>query len=64
MERGLEGAGAVVVHREHGTVHVGAYGTHEPGRISLIAFSSKVMSVCVLVALADQGLLDLDAPIS
>jgi CubicO group peptidase (beta-lactamase class C family) len=61
---GLDGATAVVVDREHGAVHLQAYGDHELDRISLIASSSKVMSAGVLVALAEEGALDLDASIA
>ncbi|HMJ12648.1 MAG TPA: serine hydrolase domain-containing protein [Polyangiaceae bacterium] len=63
-EKGLSGAGAVVVHRDRGIVHERAYGAHTQGRISLVASSSKILSAAVLVRLSEQGLLDLDAPIS
>jgi CubicO group peptidase (beta-lactamase class C family) len=64
LESGLEGATAVIVHRDEGVVHRQAYGTFEQGRISMIASSSKVMSVGVLMALHDEGALDIDAPVS
>lgn len=60
----LEGASVVVVSREEGVVHVKALGSFEEDRVSLIASSSKVMSAGVLMHLADQGLLDVDAPVS
>jgi CubicO group peptidase (beta-lactamase class C family) len=62
--KGLNGAGSIVVHKDWGIVHEQVYGSHAAGRISLIASSSKVLSAAVLVRLADQGLLNLDAPIS
>src|SRR5690606_33246929 len=60
---GLEGAAAVGVHRAAGSVHVQGYGTSDHDRLFLIASSSKPLSVGVLMRLADQGLLDIDAPI-
>src|SRR5690606_23460172 len=45
-------------------VHLKALGDFEPDRISLIASASKVMSVGVVMRLADQGLLDVDTPAS
>jgi CubicO group peptidase (beta-lactamase class C family) len=63
-EQGLVGASAAVVHPEHGIVHRAGYGAFDAERIYLIASSSKILSVGVLMRLADQGLLDVDAPIS
>ncbi len=60
---GLEGAAAVVVHRERGIVHVQGYGAFDEARVFLIASASKPLSAGVLLRLADQGLLDIDAPI-
>ena len=64
IEAELEGATAVIVTREDGVVHRRGYGAFEEDRVSMIASSSKVMSVGVLMALHDDGLLDIDAPIS
>jgi CubicO group peptidase (beta-lactamase class C family) len=61
---GLEGAGAVIVDKEHGIVHEQAYGSFAPDRLYVIASSSKVMSVGVLMKLVDEGKLDLDKPVS
>jgi CubicO group peptidase (beta-lactamase class C family) len=61
--QGLPGATAVVVHRDLGVVHLKGYGSFDPGRLFLIASSSKILSVGVLMRLADQKLLDLDGPI-
>src|SRR5690606_26980486 len=60
---GLEGAAAVVVHRDSGIAHVQGYGAFDEERVFLIASASKPLSAGVLLRLADQGLLDLDAPI-
>lgn len=60
----LAGAAAVIVHAQDGIVHARGYGEHDVDRVYLIASSSKVLSAGVLVRLADEGLLDLDAPIS
>lgn len=59
----LPGATAVVVHKDHGLVHQRGYGTFAADRASVIASSSKILSVGVLMRLADQKLLDIDAPI-
>ena len=62
-ERGLAGASAVIVDRDQGEVYLRGYGAFDAGRLYLIASSSKTISVGVLMHLADQGLVDLDAPI-
>lgn len=64
VEHELEGAAAIVVHRDWGVLHQQAYGTHTLERISLLASSSKILSVGVIMRLVDQGVLDLDEPIS
>jgi len=63
-EHGMEGATVAIVHREAGLLHERAYGSHEVDRRSLIASSSKILSAGVLAHLEDQGLLQLDAPVS
>jgi CubicO group peptidase (beta-lactamase class C family) len=63
-EAGLEGAAIAIVHREAGTIHERAYGTWTVDRRAYIASASKMLSAGVLVHLADESLLDLDAPIS
>ncbi len=63
-EHDLPGATAVVVEREHGQVHQRGYGEFDAERVHLIASGSKIISAGVLLALSDQGLVDLDAPIS
>ncbi len=60
----LDGATVAVVHRDAGLIHERAYGAFEVDRRSLLASSSKVLSAGVLGRLADDGLVDLDAPIS
>ncbi len=64
QQAGLEGATAAVVHRDLGVVHTAAYGTFELDRVILLASASKTLSVGVLIRLHDQGLLDLDDPLS
>lgn len=61
---GLEGATAAIVHEEDGVVHLRGYGSFDPDRIFLIASAGKILSAGVLLRLADDGLLDLDAPIT
>ena len=59
----LRGASAVVVHRERGVVYASGYLQYGADRVYLLASASKILSVGVLMRLADQGLLDLDAAI-
>ena len=61
---GLDGAGLVVVDRDDGVVHEQYWGEFGPDRVSLVASSSKMIVAGVLLALADDGLLDLDAPVA
>jgi len=63
-ERGLEGAGFVVVDRDHGVVHEHYAGTFSPDRVSLVASSSKAVSAGVLMRLHEDGVLDIDAPVA
>lgn len=63
-EHDLEGANVVIVHRDWGVVHERAFGSFALDRISLLASSSKILSVGVIMRLHDQGILDIDAPIS
>lgn len=62
-DNGLEGGSAVVVDLESGQVHLQGYGAFDADRRYLIASSSKILSVGVLMRLADQGLVDFDEPI-
>lgn len=62
--RDLNGAGFVVVHRDHGIVHHEHWGVFDEDRISLFASSSKMVTAGVLLHLDDQGLLDIDAPVA
>ena len=63
-EKGLAGASAVVVQKDYGIVHEKGFGKFAADRLYLIASSSKVMSVGILMRLADEGKLDINAPIS
>lgn len=63
-QRGLNGAGLVVVDRDDGVVHEQYWGAFGPDRISLIASSSKMITAGVLLRLQDEGLLDIDAPVA
>lgn len=60
---GLDGAAAVIVHRDLGIVHTRGYGAFAADRVFLIASAGKPISAGVLMRLDDQGLLDIDAPI-
>jgi CubicO group peptidase (beta-lactamase class C family) len=61
--KGLAGATAVIVQKDSGIVYVKGYGAYDKNRIFLLASASKVLSVGVLMRLADQGALNVDAPI-
>jgi CubicO group peptidase (beta-lactamase class C family) len=62
-DSGLVGASAVVIDRELGQLHIQGYGEFDADRLYLVASSSKIVSVGVLMRLADQGMVDMDAPI-
>lgn len=59
----LKGASGVVVHKDWGIVHKKGYGDFADDRLYLVASSSKMLSVGVIMRLMDQGKLDVDAPI-
>jgi CubicO group peptidase (beta-lactamase class C family) len=61
---GLNGAALVVVDRDNGIVDEQYFGEFTPNRVSLIASSSKMLVAGVLLHLADEGLLDIDAPVA
>ncbi|MET0661748.1 MAG: serine hydrolase [Ilumatobacteraceae bacterium] len=63
-EHDLNGAGLIVVDRDDGVVHEDYWGEFSADRISLVASSSKIITAGVLLHLADEGLLDMDAPIA
>jgi CubicO group peptidase (beta-lactamase class C family) len=63
-ERGLNGAGLIVVDRDDGIVDEEYWGDFGPDRVSLIASSSKMITAGVLLRLHDDGLLDIDAPVA
>jgi CubicO group peptidase (beta-lactamase class C family) len=63
-EHRLKGASGVIVQKGRGIVHESGYGNFAADRTYLVASSSKIVSVGVLMRLADQGLIDIDAPIS
>ncbi len=62
-DRGLDGAGLVVVDRDDGIVHEQYWGEFSADRVSLVASASKMLVAGVLMRLDDQGLLDVDAPV-
>ena len=63
-ERGLNGATVVVVDRDEGVVYQEDFGEFGPGRISLLANLGELFSSGILMRLHDDGLLDIDAPLS
>lgn len=63
-DNGLSGAGFAVVDAEDGLVFEGYAGDFTPERASLVASMSKQVTAGVLMRLDDEGVLDIDAPIS
>jgi CubicO group peptidase (beta-lactamase class C family) len=63
-ENELNGAGLIIVDRDAGIVHEQYWGDFDEDRISFVASSSKMVTAGVLLHLQDEGLLDVDAPIS
>ena len=63
-DRGLNGAGLVIVDADDGVILERYWGEFGPERSSLIASSSKMLVAGVLLSLQDDGLLDIDAPIA
>ncbi len=63
-EQAMNGAGLLVVDRDDGVVYEQYWGEFGPERVSLIASSSKMISAGVLLRLDDDGLIDIDAPVS
>lgn len=64
LAQGLTGATAAIVHEDDGVVHLQGYGAFDPHRVVLLASTGKILSAGVLLRLADDGLLDLDASIA
>ena len=60
----LNGAGLVIVDADDGVVHEDYWGEFSAERISLIASSSKMIAAGVLLALQDDGFIDIDAPVA
>jgi CubicO group peptidase (beta-lactamase class C family) len=60
----LAGASAVIVHNDYGIVHERGYGSFSADRLYLIASSSKILSVGIMMSLVDSGALNIDSPIS
>lgn len=63
-EHGLNGAGLVVVDRDEGIIDEEYWGEFTRDRVSLVASSSKMITAGVLLRLQDDGLLDIDAPVT
>lgn len=63
-ERGLNGAGLIIVDDVDGVVHEDYWGEFSADRISLVASSSKMVTAGVLLRLQDDGLLDMGAPVA
>lgn len=62
-DQGLEGAGLIVVDAD-GALHHQHYGTFTVDRVSPIASSAKMISAGVLLRLQEEGVLDINAPLT
>lgn len=63
-QRGLAGAGLIVLERDDGVVHEEYWGEFDAERTTLIASASKMLSAGILLRLDDAGSLDIDAPLA
>ena len=63
-QRGLAGAGLIVLERDDGVVHEEYWGDFDAERTTLIASASKMITAGVLLRLDDGGYLDIDAPVA
>lgn len=63
-ENELNGAGLIVVHETDGVIFEDYWGEFDADRISFVASSSKQITAGVLLRLQDDGLIDLNAPVS
>jgi CubicO group peptidase (beta-lactamase class C family) len=59
----VNGVTLAIVQRNDGQIYEKGYGERERDRISMLASTSKVLSVGIILTLVDEGLLDLDRPI-
>ncbi len=60
----VRGITLAVVQRDDGQIYEQGYGDFDGDRISLIASTSKVPAAGVILSLVDDGLLELDRPVS
>lgn len=60
----LNGAGLVMVDAEEGIVSEQYWGDFDADRVSLVASSSKMVTATVVLGLASDGVVDLDAPLA
>lgn len=63
-QRPIDGVGIAIVQRDRGVVFQQSFGAFTDDRVYLLASSSKMITAGVLLRLADQGLLDLDRPVT
>lgn len=61
---GLNGAGLVVVRADDGIVYEDYWGEFDADRVSLLASTTKMLTAGVLLHLADEGLLEMDTPVT
>jgi len=61
---GVDGAGVIVVHRDKGVVYRHAFGAFAEDRVYLVASASKIVTVGIMMKLVDDGLVDIEKPIS
>ena len=61
---GIPGLTLAVVRKDEGQIYEKGYGEFERDRIILVASAGKVLAAGVIVALVDDGLLELDRPVA
>ena len=60
----IHGATLAVVRRGESQIYEKGYGTFERDRVSFIASTGKMLTVVVILSLADEGLVDMDRPVA
>lgn len=61
---GVDGAGAVVISRDDGVVFRETFGNFDEDRVYLVASASKIVTASVIMTLVDDGILDIETPLS
>lgn len=60
---GVDGLGAIIVHRDRGVVFEKTLGAFDADRVYYVASSTKIVTAGIMVKLVDAGVVDLDKPL-